>query len=147
MQRVINVGQLEIRYLADRAREGGLGVFEMTVPPGARVPPPHSHRDNEECVYVLDGVLQYSVDGETRLLERGDTMSTPKGSVHAFGNPGASPARVLVMLSPDIGPEYFEEVAAVVNGGVPPDPAKIVAVMARYGLALPAGRAGIERGR
>ena len=40
---VINVGQLQIRYLIDGSRSAGLGVFEMTVPPGANVPPPHSH--------------------------------------------------------------------------------------------------------
>ena len=31
---LIKVGQLEIRYLVDGAKKGGLGVFEMTVPAG-----------------------------------------------------------------------------------------------------------------
>jgi hypothetical protein len=43
---LIKVGQLEIRYLVDGAEKGGLGVFEMTVPAGAIVPPPHSHTEN-----------------------------------------------------------------------------------------------------
>jgi hypothetical protein len=30
---------------------GRFGLFEIKVPAGARVPPPHSHTDNEECVY------------------------------------------------------------------------------------------------
>jgi hypothetical protein len=39
----IKVGQIEIRYLIDGTATGaGSGVFEMTVPPGARVPPPDS---------------------------------------------------------------------------------------------------------
>jgi quercetin dioxygenase-like cupin family protein len=140
-QDVVRVGQIEIRYLVDGAEKGGLGVFEMTVPPRAVVPPPHSHAHNEECVYVLDGTLRYSVDGETRVLGPGDFMSTPRGSVHAFENPGDVPARVLVMLTPDIGPGYFRDVAAVVGAGGPPDRTKLLDVMKRYGLTPAAPRA------
>lgn len=134
-QQVIKVGQLEIRYLVDGARSGGLGLFELTIPPGANVPPPHSHDHNEECVYVLEGVLRYTVDGETRELGSGDWMSTPRGSVHQFSNPGSGTARALVMMTPDIGAQYFVEVAAVAGAGGPPDRAKLMEVMTRYGLA------------
>jgi quercetin dioxygenase-like cupin family protein len=125
---------MEIRYLVDGADRDGLGVFEMTIPPGAHVPPPHSHTHNEECVYVLEGVLRYSVDGQTRDLARGDWMSTPPGAVHHFGNPSAETARALVILTPDMGARYFHDVAAVVNGGGPPDRTKLLAIMTRYGL-------------
>ena len=37
---VIRVGQMEIRYLVDGSGSGGLGVFELVVPPGANAPPP-----------------------------------------------------------------------------------------------------------
>ena len=131
---VVNVGQLEIRYLVDGTRGGGLGLFEMKVPAGAHVPPPHSHTNNEECVYVLEGVLRYSVDGETRDLKPGDWMSTPRGCVHHFSNPGAETAVALVMLTPDIGEQYFHDVAVVVGAGGPPDRARLLEVMNRYGL-------------
>ena len=133
-RQVVRVGQIEIRYLVDGAREGGLGLFEMKVPPGARVPPPHSHTDNEECVYVLEGVLSYSVDGETRDLKPGEWMSTPRGSVHHFSNSGSETARTLVIMTPDIGEQYFHDVGAVANAGGPPDRAKLIEVMGRYGL-------------
>lgn len=131
---VIKVGQLEIRYLVDGAKTGGLGVFEMTVPSGARVPPPHSHSNNEECVYVLEGTLRYSVGAETRELRPGEWMSTPRGSVHHFSNPAGETARALVIMTPDVGATYFQEVAAVVNAGGPPDRTKLQAVMTRHGL-------------
>lgn len=134
----IKVGQLEIRYLIDGAAEGGMGVFELTVPAGSNVPPPHSHTFNEECVYALSGTLRYSVDGETRDLRPGDWMRTPKGSVHGFSNPHAQTARALIVLTPDIGAQYFRDVADVVNAGGPPDRTRLLVVMARYGL-VPAG--------
>ena len=130
----IRIGQLSVRYLIDGAASGGLGVFELEVPPGSNVPPPHSHTANEESVYVLAGVLRYTVDAETRDLHPGEWMRTPRGAVHAFSNPHAAPARALIMLTPDIGAAYFRDVAAVVGAGGPPDRARLLEVMARYGL-------------
>ncbi len=131
---VIKLGQLEVKYLLDGAAQGGLGVFELTVPAGSMVPPPHSHAHNEECVYVLEGTLRYSVDNTTRDLRPGEWMHTPRGSVHAFSNPHDETARALIMLTPDIGAQYFRDVASVVSIGGPPDRTKLLAVMARYGL-------------
>lgn len=133
-QQVVKVGQMEIRYLVDGAQTGGLGLFEMKVPAGAHVPPPHSHSNNEECIYVLEGVLRYTVDNETRDLKPGEWMSTPRGSVHHFSNAGTETARALVMLTPDIGEQFFRDVGALTGAGGPPDRAKLVEVMARYGL-------------
>jgi quercetin dioxygenase-like cupin family protein len=137
-QPVVKVGQLEIRYLIDGTVTGaGVGVFELTVPAGARVPPPHSHRDNEEVVYVLEGRLRYSVDDETRDLGPGERMYTPRGSVHAFSNPHGHTAKALIILTPDIGAQYFRDVAEIANAAGGPNPARMAEVMARYGLVLP----------
>ena len=136
----IAVGHLRIRYLIDGTASGSMGLFELIVPPGSNVPPPHSHTHNEEMVYVLEGKLRYSVGAETRDLGPGETMHTPKGVVHGFSNPFDTATRALITLSPDIGARYFEDVAAVVNAGGPPDKAALVAVMARYGLVPAAPR-------
>ena len=85
------VGQLGIRYLIDGSETGSMGVFELTVPPGSNVPPPHSHSNNEEIVYVLEGTLRYSVGADSRDLTPGQTMHTPKGVVHGFSNPFDDP--------------------------------------------------------
>lgn len=130
----IRVGQLTIRYLIDGSSTGSAGIFELTVPPGSNVPPPHSHTNNEEIIYVLEGVLRYTVGAETRDLSPGETMHTPKGAVHAFANPFEGQARALVVNSPDIGAQFFKDVAAVLGAGGPPDKAALVRVMGRYGL-------------
>lgn len=135
---VIKVGQLGINYIVDGASTASLGMFELTVPPGSNVPPPHRHSNNEECVYVLEGTLRYTVGSETRDLMVGQSMSTPKGVVHTFANPFATTARALIVNSPDIGAQYFRDVAAVVNAGGPPDKDALLAVMARYGLVAAA---------
>lgn len=130
----INIGQLSIQYLIDGTATGGMGVFELTVAPGAQAPPPHSHTRNEECVYVLEGMLRYSVDGVVRDLVPGEWMFTPRGSVHHFSNPHNGTARALIVLTPDVGAQYFRDVGAIVSAGGPPDRSKLIDVMSRYGL-------------
>ncbi len=137
----IGLGKLEIRYLIDGSKTGTMGMFELTVFPDANVPPPHSHSNNEEIVYVLEGTLRYAVGEDKRDLKVGDSMHTPKGVVHAFSNPFPDVARALIVLSPDIGAQYFRDVGDVIAKGGPPDKAALVAVMARYGL-VPGAPAG-----
>jgi quercetin dioxygenase-like cupin family protein len=130
----IMVGQLKINYLIDGTANGGMGVFELTIPPDSNVPPPHSHSKNDECVYILEGILRYSVDAVTRTLRPGDWMFSPKGSVHHFSNPSRETTRVLSILSPDIGAQYFRDVGAIINAGAALDRARLLAVMSSYGL-------------
>lgn len=109
-------------------------MFELTVPPGSNVPPPHSHSNNEECAYLLAGTLRYTVGAETRDLKPGQGMATPRGVVQGFSNPFGEVAKAMVVLSPGIGARYFKDIAAVVNAGGPPDKAALLSVMSRYGL-------------
>jgi len=131
---LVRIGQLEVKYLIDGSASGSMGLFELIVPSGSNVPPPHSHTHNEECVYVLEGTLRYSVDDVTRDLHPGDWMRTPQGSVHGFSNPHDGTARALIALTPDIGAQFFRDVAGVVNTGGPPDRTQLLAVMAHHGL-------------
>ena len=136
-QSPIRIGALEIRYLIDGTETGAAsGMFELLVPPGANVPPPHSHSQNEEIVYCLEGTLRTVVGGEVRDLAPGEGRYTPLGVVHGFSNPSRVPARALFVLSPDIGAQYFRDVAAVVTAPGGPDPARLAEVMRRYGLVL-----------
>ena len=133
-QEIIRVGQLEIRYFQEAGNGCQMGGFELRVPPGSNVPPPHSHSANEELVYVLEGTLRYTVGSETRDLQPGDSMATPRGVVHGFSNPHAVMARALVTNTPDIGPRYFREVASIIDAGGPPDRARLMATMKSFGL-------------
>jgi quercetin dioxygenase-like cupin family protein len=140
---VIRVGQLEIRYLQERSVNCQIGCFELRVPPGSNVPPPHSHDANEEFIYVLEGTLRYTVGSETRDLKPGESMATPPGVPHGFSNPHTGMARALVINTPDISAQYFREMSEIVNAGAPPDRARLMATMQRYGLkpAAPAATA------
>jgi quercetin dioxygenase-like cupin family protein len=140
----IKLGQVEIRFLLDGDDTGGkLSMFEFLVAPGAKVPVPHYHEQFDEVVYGLEGVLTFSVDGRSAQIGPGDRCFVPRGAVHHFINAGPEPTRTLAVLTPAlIGPAYFRDMAALLSGGGPPDPAKAAEVMRRHGLIAipPAGR-------
>ena len=59
----------------------------------------------------------------------------PRGAVHGFNNLKPTTAKALAVVTPAlIGPEYFRDMAAIINAGGPPDLEKIKAVMNRHGL-------------
>ena len=87
-------------------------------------------------VLIPAGALQMAVSREiSRHVASGDSLFIPRGVVHGFTNEGDVDSRVLCAISPGLlGPAYFEEVAAVLAVGGPPDVAKIGEVMRRHGL-------------
>ena len=134
----IRIGQLAIRFLLEgKASGGSVAIFEFDVPAGAKVPVAHSHDAYEETIYGLEGVLAWTVDGMRSDLGPGQVLCIRRGVVHRFDNPYGADAKMLAIVSPGIlGPDYFREIAAVVQAaaGGPPDPAAIAQVMRRHGL-------------
>ena len=133
MAEIIRIGALHLLFLRTKHDTGGaLDMFEMTVPPKARVPLPHNHRDWKETVYGLSGT--FTVDGERIEIGPGESAFIPRGIVHGFEKLGTEAASCLSVLTPGVlGPEYFRQLAALVAAGLP-DPAALRAVMDTYGL-------------
>ncbi|HTK18001.1 MAG TPA: cupin domain-containing protein [Mucilaginibacter sp.] len=132
----IRVGALELNFLMDgKDTDGTLVQFEMVVPVGARVPAPHYHVNVDETIYMLDGIVTQRVGDQILELKPGDTCFIKRGVIHGFESKHNQPARALVTLSPaSIGPDYFREVADVLNAGGPPDMQKILSIMKSHGL-------------
>jgi 5-keto 4-deoxyuronate isomerase len=102
----VRIGSLRLKFLIDDAENGG------------KLP-----------TVTLDGVAHR--------LKSGDALFVPRGAVHRFDNLDAGDARALVTLTPAVARKrYFEDIAAVVNAGGPPDMAKVKAVMDKYGLVV-----------
>ena len=141
----IQLGPIQVRFLVDAEDSGGSAtVFECRVPAEAKVPLPHSHDAFEETIYGLDGVTEWTVDGEAHEVGPGDSVCIKRGSVHGFVNRGDTDASFLAIATPGLlGPAYFKEIAevAAAAAGGPPGLAAIGAVMSRHGLspARPAG--------
>jgi quercetin dioxygenase-like cupin family protein len=133
---IIRLGQIEVRFLLEhKDTNGQLAMFEFTVPAGVKVPAPHSHTHFDEIIYGLQGMMTFTVDGHAVNIGPGESCFIQRGVVHGFNNLTQAPAKALAVATPaNIGPEYFRDIAAIVNAGGPPDLEKIKAVMNKHGL-------------
>jgi quercetin dioxygenase-like cupin family protein len=136
MKETIHVGQIEIKFLLESAEtNGSLAAFEFTVPVGAKVPLPHSHQHYDETIYGVEGTLTFTVNGKAVDIAPGESYFIPRGAIHGFNNLKPVSAKALAVVTPAlIGPDFFKEVAALINAGGPPDLAKMSAIMAKHGL-------------
>jgi quercetin dioxygenase-like cupin family protein len=137
-QEEIMVGGLAIRFLIEAEQSAGsVTVFEFDVPAGAKVAAAHSHDGYEETIYGLEGTLTWTVEGTPSDVGPGEALCIPRGAVHQFDNTQDLNAKALAVVTPGIlGPDYFREVAAVLDAaaGGPPDFAALGEVMRRHGL-------------
>jgi quercetin dioxygenase-like cupin family protein len=51
--------------------------------------PAHTH-PGEEIIYVLEGTLEYRIDGKPMVVKQGDVLFVPAGVVHSVTNIGTS---------------------------------------------------------
>jgi len=139
----IQVGQIEIRFLLESAdTNGAVAMFEFTVPVGAKVPLPHSHKHYDETIYGVEGVITFTVEGKPVDIGRGESCFVPRGAVHGFNNLKQTAVKALAIITPALlGPDFFKEAAPIVNAGGPPDVEKLTAVLLKHGLvpAMPQG--------
>lgn len=133
---IIRAGQITIKFLIEAAdSNGAVAMFEFTVPAGAKVPLPHYHKQFDETIYGVEGVLTFTVDGKASDIGVGDSCFVPRGVVHGFTNSKQTDAKALAIVTPAlIGPDYFKEMTALVSAGGSPDLENMKAVMTKHGL-------------
>lgn len=118
---------------------GTLACVELTVPPGAGVPP-HRHAHEDETFYVLVGRVAFAGDdcGNGVVLDAGGVFYGPRGRLHAFHCEGDETARLLVVITPG-GPAdaLFGELEDLsVRQSRAADAAQVVEACSRYGIVF-----------
>ena len=99
---------------------GVLTAFENVVAPGDG-PPLHTHANEDESWYVLDGSLRFRLGDERRDAPRGSFVFVPRGVPHCFQNVGETPARILVAFTPSGMEMFFDRFAELPEGPLDPD--------------------------
>jgi quercetin dioxygenase-like cupin family protein len=136
MHRTIRVGEMSVTFLKTRHEtEGAFDLFELTIPPFARIPLPHIHRKYDETIFGVDGTMTWTLRDQPTEVRRGTALFIPRGTPHFYVNRTHTTARILCLQTPGVmGPEYYLEIAALYRANRHPDLAGIGAVMSRYGV-------------
>ena len=130
----------EVRFLCEgRSTEGAWSLMEVTLPVNAG-PPPHTH-DWAEAYFVIEGEVEFVVDGERLVARAGDFLHTPAGTPHGFSGKSQRPARVLIFDSPAHAGAFFKRVDREVSE-LPRDLAKVLAIGADTGIHFQAPTRG-----
>jgi quercetin dioxygenase-like cupin family protein len=99
---------------------GALTAFENTIAPGEG-PPLHTHANEDEAWYVLEGKLRFRLGADMRSVPAGSFVFVPRGTPHCFQNVGAKPARILVMFTPAGMESFFDRFASLPQSADVPD--------------------------
>jgi quercetin dioxygenase-like cupin family protein len=127
---------LGVRFLIDGERTGGaFSLVEHPLPPRALGSPLHTHHNEDEYSYVLEGRFGVQLGKEVLEAGPGDLLVKPRGVAHAFWNAGDEPARLLELISPAGFENYFREMAPLL-AAPERDQAAIGEVVARYQLEI-----------
>ncbi|HEY7291931.1 MAG TPA: cupin domain-containing protein [Vicinamibacterales bacterium] len=136
-EETIRIGPVTVRFLITGEQSGGtVAMFEAVIAAGTGVAaPPHSHDHYEETAYGIEGTTTLTIDGQRFDVGPGQAVCIPRGAVHRLENHGTHDSKALSVVTPAaIGPQFFREMAAVINVAGPPDRAKLVEIMRRHGL-------------
>ena len=115
------IGAMGVRFMVDSERGGGFSLVEHPIAPRALAAPIHTHTNEDEYSYVLEGEVGVQVGDEVTVAKPGDLVFKPRGVPHAFWNAGDVPARLLEIISPAPFAKYFEELAPLMQSAEGPD--------------------------
>ena len=98
--------------------QGKLLEMESTFNSRTIEPPPHYHPEQEEDFTILEGELQVKINGEKRILKKGDLLHIPAGTIHSMWSEYNGKTIVNWVIRPALNSEYFFETAVgLANSG------------------------------
>jgi quercetin dioxygenase-like cupin family protein len=115
---------------------GGFSALEHRLDPGTLAAPVHTHRNEDEYSYVLEGEITALVGDELIHAPAGTLVCKPRNIPHTFWNQGSTPARLLEIISPAGFERYFDELAEVLGAGGPPDIERIQSLAQKYEVEM-----------
>lgn len=102
--------------------------WHATFPKGTFVPP-HVHPDQDEYIYMLEGRLDFWLDGKESAALPGDLARLPMGIPHGIFNKSETTAKCLFWVSPTR--RLYDLFQALHNV---PDPAEVVKIAAAHDI-------------
>lgn len=77
------------------SRPPEIEVLRLDIPPGKRICTEDLSTDSDECIYVLEGQLEYRYGNDSVRIEKGGSIYIPRKTGHYIFNPGEAPAVIL----------------------------------------------------
>ena len=88
------------------------GNYDMVIgetPPNVPGPPPHHHNKFNELFLVLEGEMEFMINGETIRASVGESVNLLPNTIHTFKNTSENQCRWINIHSPKGFLGFFEE--------------------------------------
>ena len=92
------------KYLL-RGPRANFGIILLK--PGQELPG-HYHKIMEEDFYVIEGKIEFSINGEKHILKAGELLHAEPGETHAMKNVGDTNAKTAFILAPYTENDRFD---------------------------------------
>lgn len=88
------------------------GEYDMVIgetPAQVPGPPPHYHNGYNEVFLVIEGEMEFMVDGEVKIVKAGESVDLPPNTLHTFGNKSAANCKWVNIHSPKGFSSFFTD--------------------------------------
>lgn len=113
-----------------------VSIMTLDVPTGSFVPP-HTHAEEEEGFYILEGAMTLLTGQDQVEVHAGDFVHIPEGTMHGYRNDGPQTCRALVWTAGGPLDRFFIEMGENIKS-IPEDLPKMPGILAKYSVDMPA---------
>jgi mannose-6-phosphate isomerase-like protein (cupin superfamily) len=108
---------LGVTHKLTSAETGGAYYLCQAIFAPERGSPMHIHRNEDEIIYVLEGVIDIRLDKDKLSVPAGGIVHLPKKTPHSLYNPSKTLLKLMVYAIPGGLEHYFDEVNAALENG------------------------------
>lgn len=72
-------------------------------------PPPHLHEKYHETFYIIEGKMDFIINGQQITIKQGETIDIPSQTVHTFKNSSSKVCKWINIHSPKGFSKFFEK--------------------------------------
>jgi quercetin dioxygenase-like cupin family protein len=111
------------RELATGEQTGGRFALTETTVDAGYASPFHVHHDDDEAIYVLDGLIDLYLGEAVHEGRAGSWFFMPRAVPHGYHIRGDRPARMLIFMAPAGFEQFFHDYGQPADAGPPSAPA------------------------
>ena len=88
---------------------GDYDMMMAETPPMVQGPPPHLHNNFKESFLIIEGEMEFFINGEIKNVKAGESVDIPPKTLHTFGNKSNSTCKWVNIHSPKGFREFFDK--------------------------------------
>ncbi len=94
---------------------GDYDLMVAETPARVQGPPPHLHNSFKESFLIIEGEMEFMVNGDVMIVKAGESVDIPPKTLHTFANKSDRPCKWVNIHSPKGFRDFFEQIGVPEN--------------------------------